>query len=139
MKIKKSAKYENYFKNYLLYFPFQGEHIIEWWPSGNYQITIQFDNGELFFYNNLTGYSGPVKRFDEVSEITLGEWKMRFAQRFMRALEEHNLTQRMLSERTGITESNLSLYSNGRAVPSAMTISKLAKAIGCSADDLLPL
>lgn len=139
MKIEKTAKYENYFKNYLLYYPFQGEHVVDWWPSGNYEINIRFDNGKVFFYNDLTGYSGPVKRFDGISEIRQGEWTIRFAQRFTRALDEHNLTQKMLSERTGITEANLSLYSNGRAIPSAMTLSKLAKAIGCSADELLPL
>lgn len=139
MKIEKTAKYENYFKNYLLYYPFQREHVVDWWPSGNYEINMRLDNGKVIFYNYLTGYSGPVERFDDISDIRLDEWKIRFAKRFKRALDEYNLTQKMLSERTGITEANLSLYSNGRAIPSAMTLSKLAKAIGCSADELLPL
>ena len=41
---------------------------------------------------------------------------------------EHNLTQKELSELTGITQSDLSKIENGNANPSIKTLQKLAKA-----------
>ena len=47
------------------------------------------------------------------------------------------ITQVRLSELTGISQQLLSLYTQGKSLPSAQKVSSIAKAIGCSVNDLI--
>ena len=52
-------------------------------------------------------------------------------------MEKKNITQKQLAEITGITESAVSHYVKGDRIPRGMTLVKIAKALGTTADDLL--
>lgn len=52
-------------------------------------------------------------------------------------LEEKNISQKELSEITGITESAISHYVRGERVPRGANLIKIAKALGTTADELL--
>jgi transcriptional regulator with XRE-family HTH domain len=56
----------------------------------------------------------------------------------LRAIRDRNgLTQKQLSEKSGISQPNISDVENGRVVPTVVTAAKLAKALNCTIDDLL--
>lgn len=57
--------------------------------------------------------------------------------RIKEMLDEKNITQKQLSEITGITESAISHYIKGDRVPRGTNLVKIAKALGTTADDLL--
>lgn len=57
--------------------------------------------------------------------------------RIKEMLDEKNITQKQLSEITGITESAISHYIKGDRVPRGSNLVKIAKALGTTADDLL--
>lgn len=48
----------------------------------------------------------------------------------LKARNEQNLTQSELAERTGIRQSNISRIEKGQAVPSILTLSKIAHGLG---------
>lgn len=57
--------------------------------------------------------------------------------RIKELLAEKNISQKQLSELTGITESAISHYVKGDRVPRGMNLIKIADALGTTADDLL--
>ena len=57
--------------------------------------------------------------------------------RIKEMLDEKSITQKQLSEITGITESAISHYIKGDRVPRGTNLVKIAKALGTTADDLL--
>ena len=63
------------------------------------------------------------------------EWdssEMEYQQMMMvlKARNEQNLTQSELAERTGIRQSNISRIEKGQALPSILTLSKIAHGLG---------
>lgn len=59
------------------------------------------------------------------------------AYRIKEMLVQKNITQKQLSELTGITESAISHYIKGDRVPRGTNLIKIAKSLGITADDLL--
>ena len=52
-------------------------------------------------------------------------------------LEKREMTQRELAEKAGSTAVTISRYINGSRVPSAPKLYKIARVLGCSANDLM--
>ena len=48
-----------------------------------------------------------------------------------------NMTQKQLSVRTGISQVNQSRYESGKRSPKIGTAFKIAKALGCTVDELI--
>ena len=48
-----------------------------------------------------------------------------------------NMTQEQLSERTGISQANMSRYESGKRSPKIGTAFKIAEALGCTVDELI--
>ena len=57
--------------------------------------------------------------------------------RIKEMLAEKNISQKKLSEMTGITESAISHYVKGDRVPRGANLIRIAKSLGTTADDLL--
>lgn len=58
------------------------------------------------------------------------ETEYQIMREMMKARIEAGMTQKQLSERTGINQSNLSRIENGSANPSVATLEKIASALG---------
>lgn len=58
--------------------------------------------------------------------MTEKEWKIEFSNRIKRRMEELNLNQHELSRRTHIPANTICMYVNGRCVPRATVIPRLA-------------
>ena len=60
-----------------------------------------------------------------------------FSKRLKELLKENNMTQRQLSERTGLTESVICHYVAGRRFPDGIVLCNLANVLGVSIDYLI--
>ena len=60
-----------------------------------------------------------------------------FTKRLNQTLQKQNITQRQLSELTGITEQSISRYANGSRTPKTPELIKIADALDVSIDYLL--
>ena len=64
-------------------------------------------------------------------------WKKEFARRLQKKITMRGITQVRLGELTGISQPLLSLYTQGKTLPSVQKASALAKALNCSVNDLI--
>ena len=69
--------------------------------------------------------------------MTREDWMENFGENLQDILNEKGIKQRELSELTGIPASSISFYINGKAMPSAEVIVKIAYAIDVDYFDLL--
>lgn len=62
---------------------------------------------------------------------------MRFASNLRGIMRRHQMTQMALSIRVGTSPSAVSLWCQGRSVPYATTLKRIALALRCTTDELL--
>lgn len=62
---------------------------------------------------------------------------MRFASNLRRVMRKKQVTQMSLSIRTGTSPSAVCLWCQGRSVPYATTLKRIALALRCTTDELL--
>ena len=65
------------------------------------------------------------------------EWMDIFSENLVSVLQEADMTQRELSEMTGLSESSISNYIHKKRLPNAKVIVNIAYALNCSMDDLI--
>lgn len=70
--------------------------------------------------------------------MTEQEWKDEFAFRLKECMRIKYINNRKLAERTGINEGLISRYRNGDRIPNGINISKLADALDCTPNQLMP-
>jgi transcriptional regulator with XRE-family HTH domain len=64
--------------------------------------------------------------------------KQEFARRLYTRMSDKNLIQADLARLTGLSRNNISTYIRGASFPTRESLVKLAKALDCSTDELLP-
>ena len=65
------------------------------------------------------------------------EWLLYFSDNLYDMMQERKVTQRELSEMTGLAESTISKYINGTNMPKAASIVNIAIALDCTTDELI--
>lgn len=86
----------------------------------------------LWRYCRLFAWTGRLNNYYQIfMEI--------FAERLRELRDERNLSQRMLSNETGIPQSSIALWESGTRIPAATAVVTLAKYFGVSTDFLLGL
>lgn len=66
------------------------------------------------------------------------EWRTEFSQMLQLTMLNQRLTQQKLSILSGVSQSSISRYINGKSTPSIFDLHRIAKAIGCSVDAITP-
>ena len=128
----KERVYSEYlFGEMKLYYPWLAVDAEKYVVCGPMQLLVTMKNGKRYIYDNHD------RTFEYVREMTEGIWKYRFGRRLCRKMEFAGLGREALSERTGISRGMISNYLNGKALPNAYNLEKLAQALGCTIDDLL--
>lgn len=67
------------------------------------------------------------------------EWMRIFSDNLSYMLEYTNISQRDLADAAGISESCISKYLTGKALPSVISIVNICNALDCEVDDLIYL
>lgn len=123
------------FDDVKLYFPSVAERTKKWWIRGKYEVVLELENGDLMSYYELENTMRRLPRPDE--DISEERWRKEFGIRFRRLRLLSGKSQLEISKETGVPTSRISEYANGKRTPSFYTASKLAKALGCSVDELI--
>lgn len=96
------------------------------------QVTLQ--DGSRYLYNSGGTY---VRRLPkDPQRLTDHEFRREFGRRLQEIMYFKCITQQELADRTGLHQWQISNYINGKNTPSFRTVDLIAKAIGCSTDDL---
>ena len=121
-------------ENLKLHFPFLANDIQGWVKNDEWGITVRTRQGETFFYDD---YEHTIRRLPEHSdELTEEQCRMEFGTRLRRLMYGKGISQTELADLTGIQRTQLNNYINGKTSPSFYIVDRIAKALGCSADDL---
>ena len=120
------------YENFKLYFPSIEKGCISWKQTDLFELEIHNKDGSIDIYNDMNHSLGP-----KIDTSTDAGWRKEFVRRLRKKITMKGITQDNLSKLTGIGQPLLSLYTQGKSLPSAQKVSALAKALGCSVNDLI--
>ena len=120
------------YENYKSHFPSFEKDCAGWKQTDLFELEINNKDGSIDIYNDMNHSLGP-----KIDTSTDSGWRKEFARRLRKKMAMKGITQVRLSELTGISQQLLSLYTQGKSLPSAQKVSAIAKAIGCSVNDLI--
>ena len=123
---------EYLYENYKLYFPSFEKGCVSWKQTDLFELEIHNKDGSIDIYNDMDHTLGP-----KINTGTDVGWKKEFARRLQKKIAMIGITQVRLGELTGISQPLLSLYTQGKTLPSVQKASALAKALNCSVNDLI--
>ena len=100
-----------------------------------YEILFVFKNGDKVIYDRvLRSFRG---FYPEGHELTDEEWKRSFKIRLHTIMKHRGVSQEVLAERVGTSQTMITRYINGYCIPSTIMLAKIARALNCSLDDLV--
>ena len=120
------------YENYKLHFPSFEKDCVGWKQTDLFELEINNKDGSINIYNDMDHTLGP-----KINTGTDAGWKKEFARRLRKKIAMKGITQISLSEITGISQPLLSLYTQGKTLPSVQKASDLSKALNCSVNDLI--
>lgn len=120
------------YENYKSYFPSFEKDCVSWKQTDLFELEINNKDGSIDIYNDMDHTLGP-----KINTGTDVGWKKEFARRLRKKIAMRGITQVRLGELTGISQQLLSLYTQGKTLPSVQKASALAKALNCSVNDLI--
>ena len=123
---------EYLYENFKLYFPSIEKGCISWEQTDLFELEIHNKDGSIDIYNDMNHSLGP-----KIDISTDTGWRKEFARRLQKNIAMRGITQVRLGELTGISQPLLSLYTQGKTLPSVQKASALAKALNCSVNDLI--
>lgn len=99
------------------------------------EIVVELTGGRKVLYNDFDQSARflPVEGYELTEEEILEE----FSNRLRYLMRLRRITQRDLSEMTGLTQPAISKYVSGRTMPNMHSLYKLSRALDCSVDDLM--
>lgn len=122
------------FNSLKMYFPHIARRAVEWKEDGFGDLFIRIDDGSCWLYNDFENTLGKLP--SDSNRLTEQECRKEFGRRLRRLMWRNGISQAELSDKTGISVPVLSNYITGKNTPSFYKVDKIAKAIGCSVDEL---
>lgn len=127
-------KYTQILEHFELYYPHHYERVIDWWPSGRLSVTVKLDDGAMYEYDRADSSLRRLRTKEyEYDEDILGK---ELGANLRKIIPISGVTQKDLAEKLGITTTMLSRYVHGMSIPSAAKLHIIAKALGCTMDEL---
>ena len=110
------------------------DDVEEYRELNEWDLLIIFKDGRRFIYDRFTNAFKGVY-YDNINEITEEQERREFAYRLRSLMGRRWINQDQLAEMIGTTQPMISRYVRGEAVPNAITLRKIAKALEYSMDD----
>ena len=123
-------RYRKIFNEMQAYFPFLAEDAVDGYSNGPNEIVVILSNGDKVRYNAVT----KVYSMTHDREVN---YRKEFADRLELCMQSRGMNQSRISDVSGISRVTISKYLNGRCLPTYEHISRLARALHCSPDDLV--
>ena len=123
--------------NYLPYIdPFAtAEDLEEARYVSKYEIYFKFKDGRRCLYDTVLHSSRGF--YPEGHELSDEEWKRSFKIRLYNLMKQREITQEHLASIVGTSQTMITRYMTGKCVPGVVMAAKIARALGCSVEDLL--
>ena len=127
--------YDNEYRMFEMLYPREAAQAKYWFPLGPSELKIVLEDGTQLVYNHLTELARVLYQNNDFV-LDEDEWRYHFSIRIKEIMLEKGITQKILSERTGIAQSLLSQYMRRKVTPSAYTLYKIAEGLECSVYEL---
>lgn len=125
---------QDLWNKFVMFFPTFAEDTVEYFMNDYYELVVKLNNGNCFIFDPMDETMRRIPK--DSNNLTEEEYRNEFSIRLYKMMRRRGLTQNDLMALTGITQAMLSRYMSGKATPSSYNISKLARALECSTDDL---
>ena len=124
-----------WFRNFSFYFDNLVDDVVDYYFDETCEeLVIKLRDGRVIAYDE---YSNKIRYLPRGNEPPTEEvYKKEFCRRLRRRMYVKNITQTELSKRTGIGQDLSSRYISGKANPTLHNVYKIARALGCSIDEL---
>lgn len=120
------------------YDPSLARQIRDWYPVGEFEVVLILDDGSKVQYEGLNHTHRWLPEYVDRSNGLLSEeeYKQEFAYRLRRLMEANGYGQDSLSRATGISQSSISKYIRGDALPGYYNLMKFSHALKCPVSEL---
>lgn len=123
------------FHNFELYFPSMARKAADYYLSDDSEITVVMEDDSRVKFDN---YMQTVRCISPYPENPDEErWRKEFSYKLLKKMNKQSLSQQGLAEVSGVSQCSINRYLNQKSTPTVFAASKLAKALGCTVDDLL--
>lgn len=122
------------FENFKMYFPSIARQTMRCRQVDFFSIMVDLADGDRVLYDDLENTIRTLPK--DPTKLSKAQCSREFGLRLRRMMTIKDMTQEELAERTGLTQTMISLYINGKNNPSFYIVDKIAKALDCSLDDL---
>ncbi len=120
--------------NFKRYFPSFANKIEQVRDRGWHEIIVKLLDGRSIAYDDVDRSIRHLP--DDSYNMTEQQCRVEFGSRLCKIMRQKGITQSMLSSDTKIPQPSLSKYVTAQATPSFYNADRIAKALGCSLDDL---
>lgn len=121
-------------RKFELYYSYLADKVDHYEDAGNGQLLVYLRDGTRVLYDTFEDTCRNLPK--DSQSMTESECNAEFAARLRTIMKRRGCTQRELSARTGFSQSAISKYVSGKTMPSFYSVDKIAKALGCSVDEL---
>ena len=94
---------------------------------------IKTEDGCVYLYDT---WNDTIRTMPKNSNMDIETFAVEFGERLRRIMDRKGITQEILSEETGISQTIISRYILGKSVPGLYAVDKISMVLGCKIDDL---
>lgn len=140
--MKKGIDYwETMFEYYANVYPQYAARTINWFPSGQMEITVRLDNRTFWIFDMIGPTLKPLGdrdlNPDAEDDISEEEYRIRLSRNLRKKMIHTAVSQDVLARRSGISAVMINRYMNAKATPSMYNLERIARALQCSPTELL--
>lgn len=110
------------------------EKVKSFMAINEYDLLITYTNGKRELFDTFDGYRRYIKY--ETDALTEEEHRKEFPKLLYKIMRRKGITQNQLAEKLNVSQSMISHYINGKALPGYSMLKKMANVLECSIDDL---
>ena len=116
------------------YYPFLLEQAVGFTQASPFDLIIRLNDGSAMLYDDLNKSFRTLPK--DSRNMSERECKNEFGNRLRTIMYRKGMTQQELGELSGIPQPVISSYISGKTSPTFYRVDRIAKALGCSIDDL---
>lgn len=126
-------KYERTLRQFELYYPNLYERAVDWWGTGRMSIAVKLNNDEVYDYDPMDDSIRQIYLDDDGDESVM---RKALGNNIQKLLPFSGMNKSEFAAAVGISTVMLSKYIRGKSSPSAIVLRRIARALGCTTDNL---
>ena len=120
------------YDHFCFYFPTLAKQAESYDEYSDFELIVTLESGNKIIYEDIQ------RTVDFMNDISgENEWRRRFGMKLRHLMYRKRFSQYDLSKACGLSMRSLSLYMNGKSIPSLYNAERIARVLGCTTNDLL--